>query len=61
MRACVERRARVEAALRAGESVKVIAGRELVSQRWVFRVQAEMRAAEPSPLNSSAENVNSRG
>lgn len=43
----LERRERIEAALRAGESVKVISGRELVSQRWVFRVQAEMRGAEP--------------
>lgn len=42
----LERRGRIEAALAAGESVKAIAGRELVSQRWVFRVQAEMRSAE---------------
>lgn len=45
----LDRRERIEAALRAGESVKAIAGRELVSQRWVWRVQAEMRDAEQSP------------
>lgn len=45
-----ERRDRIEAALRGGESVKVIAGRELVSQRWVRRLQAEMGlGAEQSP------------
>ena len=39
------RRDRIEEALAAGESPKAIAGRELVSPRWVLRIQAEMRAA----------------
>ena len=43
------RRDRIEAALAAGESPKVIAGRELVSPRWVLRIQAEMRAGEQIP------------
>lgn len=44
-----DRRQRIEAALRAGEPVKAIAGRELVSQRWVWRVHADLRAAEQNP------------
>jgi len=43
----LERRERVEAALVRGESVKVIAGRELVSRRWVEKVRAE--AANRAP------------
>ena len=46
----MDRRERILAALHAGESVKAIAGRELISQRWVYRLQAEMRAeAEQMP------------
>ncbi len=40
----MERRERIEAALAAGESAKSIAGRELVSERWVRMVRAEMPA-----------------
>lgn len=45
----LQRRERIEAALLAGESVRSIAQRELVSQRWVFRLQSELRAAEQIP------------
>lgn len=38
----LERRERIERALAAGESVKVIAGRELVSQRHVRRLRADL-------------------
>lgn len=45
-----DRRDRIEAALQAGESPKVIAGRELVSRRWVEKVAAEMpRQRTPTP------------
>jgi hypothetical protein len=44
-----DRRDRIEAALRRGEAVKAIAGRELVSQRLVFKVKAELAAAELLP------------
>lgn len=45
-----DRRQRIQDALRTGESVRVIAGRELVSPRWVSRIQADMRVAgELSP------------
>ena len=42
----MERRERIEQALRAGESVKAIAGRELVSQRHVRRIRADMERAD---------------
>lgn len=54
----LERRGRIEAALAAGEAVRDISQRELVSQRWVRRVREEMDAAEQSPpeqFRASAE------
>lgn len=45
----LERRGRIEAALAAGESVRDIAQRELVSQRWVRRLREEMDLAEQTP------------
>lgn len=40
-----DRRERIEQALLAGESPKLIAGRELVSERYVRKLRAEMESA----------------
>lgn len=45
----LQRRERIASSLLAGESVRAIAQRELVSQRWVFRLQSDLRAAEQTP------------
>lgn len=51
------RRERIVAALRAGERAQAIADRELVSARWVWRLQAELVAAEQSPPEQFSRNA----
>jgi hypothetical protein len=45
----LQRRERIEAALIAGESVRAVAQRELVTQRWVRRLREDLVTAELIP------------